>query len=190
MLNALQKQLKLLAADPNDPFSGSIRKLVGPREAVMYEQPLRAMILAMPAMIWQIRAWVAESNISPSLSRLHGFAMAYLYSPEDFLPESSMGLFGYLDDAYLVARVYHRTLLEPDSFGAGRFPGSESLPRDTHDWIRLARQILPKETSAIDKMLEEVFTRHSGNFSEMLAAAAAAGGAPGRVRKGVMDRLR
>lgn len=175
MLNALQGQLKLLAADPNDSFTATIRKMVGPREAVNYEQPLRALVLALPAMIWQVRGWITESKFSSSLSRLHGFAMAYLYSPEDFLPESSMGLFGYLDDAYLVARVYHRTILEADSFGNKRFVENEALPMDVHNWIKLARQLLPKETAAIDKMLEEVFTKRYGNYAEMLNRAAKSG---------------
>lgn len=171
MLNELQRQLKVLAADPNDPFAATIHKLAGPQAVADYEQPLRAMVLAIPAMIWQIRAWITESKFSSQISRLHGFAMAYLYSPEDFLPENSMGLFGYLDDAYLIARVYHRTILEAEHFGTKRFAVNEMLPRDTNNWIKLSRKLLPNEAAAIDAMLEEVFLKRYGNYSELLARA-------------------
>ncbi len=175
MLNALHAQLKLLAADPADPFAAIIRKLAGPRDAGGYEQPLRALILAMPAMTGQIRAWLTESKSASPIGRLHGFAMSYLYSPEDFLPESSMGFFGYLDDAYLIARVYHRTVLEADFFGNRRFAENETLPGDVHTWIKLARELLPGETAAIDSMLEEVFLKRYGNYSDLISRAAKAG---------------
>ncbi|MDO8802870.1 MAG: YkvA family protein [Elusimicrobiota bacterium] len=175
MLNALQGQLKLMAADPKDPFAAIIRKLAGPRDAAGYEQPLRALILAMPAMAGQVRAWMTESKFASPISRLHGFAMSYLYSPEDFLPESSMGFFGYLDDAYLIARVYHRTVLEADFFGNKRFSENETLPGDVHNWIKLARELIPVETAAIDSMLEEVFLKRYGNYSALISRAARAG---------------
>lgn len=176
MLNALHAQLKLLAADPADPFVIIIRRLAGPRDPAGYEQPLRALILAMPAMTGQIRAWLTESELASPIGRLHGFAMSYLYSPEDFLPESSMGFFGYLDDAYLIARVYHRTVLEADFFGNRRFAESEALPGDVHNWIKLARELIPAETAAIDRMLEEVFLKRYGNYSDLISRAAKEGG--------------
>ena len=182
MLNALQKQLKLMAADPRDPFTGIIRRMVGPKEAVRYEQPLRGLILAMPAMIGQIRDWVSESKWPSPVKRLHAFIMAYLYSPEDFLPESSMGFFGYMDDAYLVAQVYRRTLLEADAFGFKRFVADVALSRDVEDWIKTVKQLLPAETAAMDKMLEEAAGSQDGNFTELLSRAAKDGRASGRRR--------
>lgn len=179
MLNALQGQLKLMAADPHDPFTGIIRKMVGPREAVHYEQPLRALILAMPAMIGQIRSWVNESKLPSPLKRMHAFIMAYLYSPEDLLPESSIGFFGYLDDAYLVAQVYHRTMLEADGFGIKHFVDDKTLPRDVQNWLKMVKQLLPAEVAAMDRMLEEVPLRSDGDFSELLSQAAKDGRAAG-----------
>lgn len=180
MLNALRGQLNLLAADPRDPFTGIIRRMVGPKEAVRYEQPLRALVLAMPAMIGQIRDWVSESKWPSPVKRMHAFIMAYLYSPEDFLPESSLGFFGYVDDAYLVAQVYRRTLLEADSFGFKRFIIDETLSRDTQDWLETVRRLLPAETAAMDKTLEEAAGSQDGNFTELLSRAAKDGRASGR----------
>jgi uncharacterized membrane protein YkvA (DUF1232 family) len=179
MLNALQGQLKLLAADPKDPFPGILRRLAGPKEAARYEQPLRALVLAMPAMTGQIRDWVSESKWPSPIKRMHAFIMAYLYSPEDFLPESSMGFFGYVDDAYLVAQVYRRTLLEAGCFGFKRFVVDEALSRDVPVWLKTVSQLLPAETAAMDHLLEESVLRRDGDFSELLSRAARDGRATG-----------
>jgi uncharacterized membrane protein YkvA (DUF1232 family) len=178
MLQQLQIRLNVLAGDPSDPFTGSIRALVGPREAVLYERPMRELILAMPAMTRQIRGWITGANFQSGITRLHGFAMSYLYSPEDLLPETTLGLFGYLDDAYLVARVYHKTLLEADCLAASRLPADAPKPGAVNDWLLLARRLLPRETAALDKMLQEVLTTRTGNYAGLLARA----GASGRVK--------
>lgn len=176
MLNALKNQLKLLAADPKDPYTATIRKLAGAREAVRYEAPLRRMILAMPSMIAQIRAWFTESQLPSSSRRLHGFAMAYLYSPDDLLPLHRLGLFGYLDDAYLVAKVYHLSMSEADSTGLRPFPEDARLSREIPQWLDLARGLLPEETAALDRMLDEAAHKPDGDFSGLLSRAAKDGG--------------
>ena len=175
MLNALQEQLKLLAADPGDPFSATVRKIAGPRQSADCERQLRELILAMPAMIGQIRRWLSESKLPSPVRRLHGFTMAYLYSPDDLLPESRMGFFGYIDDAYLAAQVYRRTMLEADCFVFKRFIADEALYGRVQNWIGTVKLLLPAETAAIDRMLEEVILCRSGDFSEMLSRAAESG---------------
>ena len=190
MLNALKNQLKLMAADPKDPFTSTIRKLVGAREAVHYEGPLRRMILAMPSMIAQIRGWFFESESSAPSRRLHGFAMAYLYSPDDLLPEHGLGLFGYLDDAYLVAKVYHRSMSEADSTGLRPFPEDEKLSQEVSQWIDLAKRLLPEETAAMDRMLDDAAHKRDGNFSELLSRAAKGGRAVRRLVGGMSNHRR
>jgi len=155
MLKALGEQLKLLAADPRNHFSSTIRRLTGPREAVRYGQPLRRMILAMPPMISQLRRWSDGSGLPARVLRMQRFALDYLYDPIDFLSANGSGLFRYLDDAYLIARIYHLTLAEHDGFGAKNRGEDRALSQDVPEWITLARELLPKETSRIDEMLVE-----------------------------------
>src|SRR5688572_14796333 len=114
MLKALGEQLKLLATDPQNHYASTIRGLTGPREAVRYGQPLRQMILALPPMIAQLRSWSDESGLPARVRRMQLFALAYLYNPTDFLSANSSGFFRYLDDAYLIARIYQRTLDDKD----------------------------------------------------------------------------
>jgi uncharacterized membrane protein YkvA (DUF1232 family) len=156
MLKALGEQLKLLAADPRNHFTSIIRQLTGPREAVRYGQPLRKMILALPKMISQLQRWSKESGLPIRSQRMQDYALAYLYSPTDFLPATHSGLFRYLDDAYLIARIYQETLQEKDSSGLKNQSEDPDIEKQVPGWIELARRLLPRETSRIDKLVDNV----------------------------------
>lgn len=112
MLKAFQEKLARLANDPQDPFRRRVTERVGPLEAPRIEAPLRRMILAMPDMLGQIAAWSRELGVPQPLKRAQVFALAYIVNPEDLLPEGDAGLYGYLDDAYIVAATYYRTMQE------------------------------------------------------------------------------
>src|SRR5262245_48291494 len=111
-MKAFRKQLTALSLDPKDSFAQQIRMLAGSHEAALYEAPLRQMILAMPEMVLQIRQGLLDTAQPWRIRRLHNFVLAYLYNPTDLLPEKTEGLFGYLDDAYLVALVYETAMRE------------------------------------------------------------------------------
>lgn len=156
MLRALGEQLRLLAADPRNHFASAIRQRAGPREAARYGQPLRRMILAMPRMIAQLRRWSCREGLPARVRRLQGFALAYLYDPVDFLAASQTGLFRYLDDAYLVARIYQYALRDRGAGGSRNSSGDRALARCIPAWVELAQRLLPAETARIDRLLDEV----------------------------------
>ena len=156
MLKAFESQLQTMAKDPHDSFTATIRKKVGTREAVLYEGMLRKMILAMPAMITQIRIWSDESGQPHEVTKLQSFALAYLYNPTDFLPEKTNGLFGYLDDAYLVARVFQKTIEEIPQAGLAPWEEDVLLKTNVADWLDLTRKLIPEVSFQIDHMLDRV----------------------------------
>jgi uncharacterized membrane protein YkvA (DUF1232 family) len=157
MLKAFNHQLQAMSKDPQDSFTATIRKRVGVREALRFEGPLRKMILAMPAMIAQIRAWSDEAGQPLAIKKLHSFSLAYLYNPTDFLPEKTNGLFGYLDDAYLVASVFQKTIEEIPHAGLQLLEEDSLLKRKVPDWLDLTRNLIPEESSRIDQMLDRVY---------------------------------
>ena len=171
MLQALKNQLRTLAEDPRDPFAANIRKRVGTVEAVHYTKPLRSLILVMPELIAQIRAWMEQPALPPRLKHLHGFLLSYLYHPTDFLPEDSVGLFGYLDDAYLVGSVYARTMQQLDHRTRRTLPNLADLSGQVAKWLELARQLLPSETQRIDHLLEEIIAGRSEAFHHLMSKA-------------------
>lgn len=172
MLRALGAQLSLMAADTKNHYTSIVRRLAGPREAVHYEQPLRRLILAMPDMIAQLRNWTDESGLPMRVRRLQSYALDYLYNPKDFLSVHSPGLFEYLDDAYLVVRVYQLSLADE---GCSRLQfriEGKSLAKSVPEWIELTRRLLPKETSQIDELLDDVARGRNGRIQRALTKPA------------------
>lgn len=164
MLNAFKAQLKHLSLDPRDPFTAIVRRLSGLRSAVRFGQALRQMVLAMPDMVYQIERWTEEPAQPPTVKKLHAFALRYLYHPTDFLSEDSLGFFGYVDDAYVVASVYQRTMDDRDWVGLKPFIEHSEIAKNIGGWIDATRLLIPKETTRIDQMLDEVKFHNDGSF--------------------------
>jgi uncharacterized membrane protein YkvA (DUF1232 family) len=154
VLKAFKEKLARLADDPNDPFRSAVIARVGPREAAHLEGPLRKMILALPEMLAQIGLWSRELKVSPALKGIQTLSLAYLINPEDFLPEKAHGLFGYIDDAYLVAAVFNRTLEEVGPAGMRPLIDDVGLSLRVPEWVELTRRLLPDVTEKIDAMLD------------------------------------
>jgi len=156
MLKRLREHLKSLATDSRDPYDSIIRRLAGPRDASCFGRSLRVMILAMPDLLAQLEAWAAESGLPARHRLMRGFALAYLNHPENLLPTRTLGLFGYTDEAYLIARVYYLTMRDPDWSGQRYHVDDEELARAVPEWLELARRLLPADTARIDRLIEDV----------------------------------
>jgi hypothetical protein len=91
--------------------------------------------------------------------------LAYLYNPTDFLPEKINGLFGYLDDAYLVASVFQKTIEEIPQAGLQPLGEDVLLKRDVIEWLDLTRELIPAESVQIDQMLERISGQRDTRFS-------------------------
>ncbi|MDX6767949.1 MAG: YkvA family protein [Elusimicrobiota bacterium] len=156
MLNAFNEQLKRLAADPKDGFTRRVRALAGGREAPRCCGELRALILAAPAMVARLRRWTDDAHMPPHLLRQQKFALAYLYSPYDFVPDAEHGLFGYLDDAWLVGSVFADSCRDLEALGLTLQPAERRLRDDCAAGLETARRLLPRETDAMRKLLSQV----------------------------------
>ena len=157
MLVALKEELKRLAVDPNDPFHSKIKNRVGKRATEVLEKRLKQLILIMPTLLKRIRIHWDRKDSSVSTKKLGGFVFAYLYHPEDFLSEKEHGLFGYLDDAYLVICVYEKVLQENLNIDA------EDLEFLTviHKTKKYVESVIPEETRKIREMVEQAMIQES-----------------------------
>ena len=168
MLKAFKNQLKQMSMDPADSFTEHLRRRVGSRQAVrLHEQPLRNMILVMPEMLLQIRAWMDEPGMSAELRRLQGFVLTYLYHPKDILPEGHNGLFGYLDDAFLVSLAFRRTLTERRGLGYDSSMERE-LAEQLPEWLKHTREVIPREAEQVEHMLDELLIGKTRLYEEVM----------------------
>lgn len=175
MLNAFKQHLKTLAVDPTDDFGARVRALSDARRAPHDAGVLRRMVLSLPLMAGRVSRWSDDPVMPPSLRRQQKFAQAYLYSPVDFLPEESLGFFGYVDDAYLLASVYESTRRELDEFGVVRGDDDEALRRDGLEGMAVVRRLMPQVAREVDETLRSVQT--GGDLKRALDRSAAIGSA-------------
>ncbi|MCG3206355.1 MAG: hypothetical protein KCHDKBKB_03091 [Elusimicrobia bacterium] len=164
MLRALKKQLIQLAEDPKDQFINKVRERLNSGAESKEPAELRNFVLLLPDMIAQIRIWADNSQVPVEVKRLHGFVLTYLYHPVDLLPDEPYGFFGYLDDAYLVGVVYHRTMAHVYDEKSSNSDFSSKI----NGWLHLTRKVLPKETSLIDGLLAELVNGNDDAFKDFM----------------------
>ena len=167
MLRAFKNQLKLMAMDPADSFIEHLSRRGGEADAARHEQALRNMILMMPEMLTQIRAWMVEPGMSAELRKLQEFVLTYLYHPKDIIPEDHNGLFGYLDDALLVSLAFQRTLTERRGLGYDSSMERE-MAEQLPDWLKHAREVIPREAEQVERMLDELLLGKTRLFEDVM----------------------
>lgn len=168
MLIAFKQQLKNLAKNHKE-FLGQIQSRAGHEKAEKYVEPLKNLVVVMPDMIAQVQSWSNDSRIPSKEKKLHGFMLTYLYHPVDFLPESKKGLFGYLDDAYLVGSIYSRTMRLMDYDTRRTLPNLAPIATSVEEWLKLAREVISPEAKKIDELLEELVHGRLDVFDRVMA---------------------
>ena len=173
MLTAFKEELKRLAVDPLDPFHQRIRDRIGKRATLVVEKRLKQLILIMPGLVRSIRAQWEASKAGSEIKKLGGFMFIYLYQPKDFLPEDEHGLFGYLDDAYLVAIVYEKVVRAAEHAGAALGEDDEAYMKQIQTSKRYVKAVIPKETKKIEEMVEKAIkSGEYRDFAEAISSAA------------------
>ncbi len=84
------------------------------------------------------------------------FILTYFYDPVDLLPDENETLFGYLDDAYLIALAYERVAKTFAKQGSelsdfeGRFMNELKMIK------RSVQCVIPEEAKQISDLVEQV----------------------------------
>lgn len=153
MLKALKEQLKTLAQTDNQNFHVHLRSRVGKKATSILEDKLKEIIILMPDLVSRIYMHWDKSDKPSEVKKMGGYLLTYLYTPEDFLSTKEWGLFGYLDDAYFVAKMYTQVIDEVKS-EKGKIAGIDHKYYEQAKYLkRYVRGVIPKETEKIDQMI-------------------------------------
>lgn len=139
----IKEGLMDVAAKEGGRFHKEVRERVGKKATPILERRLRLFIYSMPGMIsCAIGEWSLKKP--EQAGKVGRILLDYIRNSNDYLPESKLGLFGYLDDSYLAACVYEK--IAPDPASAERM----------RDYKNLARLVIPYETRKIDVLVEQI----------------------------------
>lgn len=156
MFKKIRSQVKDAPADWSRDFALEVKRRLGEEASAATVERLKGLVLAFPDMAMHIRAWVEEPGHPAALRRLHEFVAAYIRNPDDILSDKAGGLFGYVDDAYLTARIYEATVLAPEWDRHPRLPPAGAYEKELPLWIAEIRRVMPREADRIDAMLSLV----------------------------------
>jgi len=106
MLQALYNELKDLSDNSFDQFRETIKKRLDGQITEEQVSTLKEFIFLMPPLIKILNSYWNDKNTPADAKKLSGLILSYILKPNDFISEEKYGLFGYLDDAYLVVSSF------------------------------------------------------------------------------------
>ncbi|MBM4043706.1 MAG: response regulator [Planctomycetes bacterium] len=164
----LADRLRHLGRSGGTEFAQRIRQRVAPHEATECESSLRGLVRMMPSLLGRLRRLWTQTAVSSDVKKLNGHILGYLHHPQDLIAEDEHGLFGYVDDAYLIATVYLRAA-EGLSHDHPLKRGEERhLMLQTQRLLLKARRVIPTEAEKIDRMLERALMGDDSAFQQAL----------------------
>jgi len=167
MLKAMKEQLKYLAQKDESNFHVQLRTRVGKKATAVLEDRLREIILLMPDLVSRIYFYWNRSKVNTKSKKLGGYLLTYLYTPEDFLSAKEWGLFGYLDDAYFVAKVYTQVIDDVTEEGQ-KIAGMDMKYYEEAKFLKkYVRGVIPKESKKIDDMVSQLCEDNQKIYSEI-----------------------
>ena len=150
MLKALQNHLRSLANGKDDILKKEIEARWGDEVTNEQVQAIKEFIFLMPAALKVLSKYWSEKKTPSDAKHLAGLIITYVYHPHDLISDEKYGLFGYIDDAYLVVSSFLRI----QDMYIHNWDEKSDLERDlsqrARDLINVPKILVPEETKAID----------------------------------------
>lgn len=154
MLQALQNHLRSLASDKSDKLKKEIEAHWGREVTEEQAQAIKEFIFLMPAALKVLSQYWSEKKTPSAAKHLAGLIITYVYHPHDLISDNEHGLFGYIDDAYLVVSSFLRI---QDMYIHDWNEKSElerNLAQRARELINVPQLLVPSETLIIDEAID------------------------------------
>ena len=154
MLKALANQLRTLASEQEDRFHKSVEKRLGGKATEEQIKAIKEFIFLLPPVLQQLSDYWKDESLPSEAKKLSGHIITYIYNPDDYLPEEEHGLFGYLDDAYLVVSAFLRI---QDSYlrdWQDKSAMELKLVERARELIVVPEIVIPEEAKRIEALLD------------------------------------
>jgi uncharacterized membrane protein YkvA (DUF1232 family) len=171
MLKALANELRNLADTTGDQFEEAIKKRLDGKTTEEQVGKLKEFIFLLPPVLKQLSGYWNEKSTPTKAKEMSGLIITYILQPDDFLPERNRGLFGYLDDAYVVVSAFLRIQDLYLRDWQDKTDEERDLTRRSRDLIVAPRIVIPDEAARIDKMIDSFMSGETGGFQEFLQAS-------------------
>ncbi len=171
MLKALANELRNLADTAGDQFEEAIRIRLDSKTTEEQVSKLKEFIFLLPPVLKQLSGYWNEKSTPTKAKEMSRLIITYILEPDDFLPERKAGLFGYLDDAYVVVSAFLRIQDLCLRDWQDKADEERELAERARDLMVAPKIVIPDEVAKIDKMLDSFMSGENGSFQEFLQAS-------------------
>lgn len=155
MLKALQKELRELADVSIEKLRDEITKKFNSRATDEQVQAIKDFIFLMPPALKILSMYWSDKKTPAKTKKLAGLILTYVYHPNDYINDKEYGLFGYLDDAYLVVSSF----LKIQDMYIRNWDDKSELERDiiqrSKRLINAPQIVIPKISERIDSTIDD-----------------------------------
>jgi uncharacterized membrane protein YkvA (DUF1232 family) len=167
MLKVLDDQLRSLANLKDDDFRRAIAARLNGKATEDQVKSVKEFIFLMPPVLKQLTNYWNEKKTPAEAKRLSGFIVTYIFHPDNLISLENNGLFGYIDDAYLVVATFLR--MEEMALKDWRAKSSAELELWERCRAHLAapKLVIPDEVARIDEMIDSIIQGKSSQITEL-----------------------
>jgi uncharacterized membrane protein YkvA (DUF1232 family) len=170
MLKALSNKLKELAKNTDDAFRAAVRKRLDGKATEEQISALKEFIFLLPPTLKILGSYWDDDKTPPDIKKLSSLLIAYIIRRDDLLSDDKLGLFGYLDDSYIVVSAFLKIQETVLRDWQEKSPAERELTERARKLVVAPRIIIPEETAGIDEVIELFVKGHITSFEDYLTS--------------------
>lgn len=154
MIKALSDKLKELAGSTDNDFRAILKKRMDGKVTEEQIGALKEFIFLMPSTLKVLNSYWNDDKIPLEVKKLASLLTAYVIRRDDLISDEELGLFGYLDDSYIVVAAFLKIQEMFLRDWQEKSTAEIELARRARELIVAARIVAPEVTREIDEVIE------------------------------------
>ncbi|UCE67663.1 MAG: hypothetical protein JSU85_06560 [Candidatus Zixiibacteriota bacterium] len=170
MIKALSSQLKELAKSDEENFRTAIKNRLDGKATEEQISAVKEFIFLLPPTLKILNSYWDDPKTPLDVKKLSGILIAYIIRRDDLLSDEHMGLFGYLDDSYIVVSAFLKIQEMYLRDWQDKSPEERELTERARKLIVAPRIVIPDEATGIDEVMELYVRGHITSFEDDLTS--------------------
>ena len=170
MINALSNKLKELGRTENGEFKSILKQRLNGKVTDEQAGAIKEFIFLMPPVLKTLIGYWKDSKTPAEVKKLGGLLNAYILRRDDLISDEKLGLFGYLDDSYIVVSTFLKIQDKYLRNWQEKSKEELELAERARRLINAPKIVIPEEASKIDEVIELFERGQIASFEEYLAA--------------------
>ncbi|UCE65675.1 MAG: hypothetical protein JSU85_12550 [Candidatus Zixiibacteriota bacterium] len=170
MIKALSSQLKELAKSDEENFRAAVKNRLDGKTTEEQISALKEFIFLLPPTLKILNSYWDDPRTPQEVKKLSGILIAYIIRRDDLLSDEHLGLFGYLDDSYIVVSAFLKIQEMILRDWQDKSPEEIELTERARKLIVAPRIVIPDETTGIDEVMELYVRGHITSFEDYLTS--------------------